>query len=305
MRDAAVQSLELLARVDANATALLQGAPLDLWAPTIQAHARVMQQDLRTALDAADAALKEPEDQIAGVTWHLPSCRRIGPCSSCGAPTAQPAPTAAPQGNRCECSMCEYHVTAHALGPAPTAAPATGIPAGKKECPDCGGSGYGPEYMNGSDVEQGPCPDCNGTGLVEAASATAQAADWYDEACAEVKAQQAAARTVARESLIAVELEAAGMPEAAARTEQAPDAMSCPHGRQRWTACPHCTAHVPEAPPQGACDGDCTGTCSAPGQCDNVEAVHERDLCGNPRLSFICDGTGPAHQGAGSGEVGK
>lgn len=48
------------------------------------------------ALDAADAALKEPDDHIAGVTWHLPSCRRIGPCSSCGAPTTQPAPTAAP-----------------------------------------------------------------------------------------------------------------------------------------------------------------------------------------------------------------
>ena len=41
-----------------------------------------------------------------------------------------------------------------------------GIPEGMKECPDCGGYGTGPDYMNGPDMEQGPCPICKGKGLV-------------------------------------------------------------------------------------------------------------------------------------------
>ena len=44
--------------------------------------------------------------------------------------------------------------------------PAAGVGAVLVECRDCGGYGNGPDYMNGSDVEQGKCPACDGKGRV-------------------------------------------------------------------------------------------------------------------------------------------
>jgi hypothetical protein len=82
-------------------------------------------------------------------------------------------PEAPPQTHHAECVIRGVH-----SGPCPLPAtdlvntvieppPSRGIPAGMVVCHDCGGSGQGPEHMNGPDVEQDKCPECDGKGLIK------------------------------------------------------------------------------------------------------------------------------------------